>query len=214
MNGPKTVKAFEFMHDWLSSEAVPTSAENDVLRTEGTGPLDLFNTGRLGFGALNNGQFQVVDKAGVKFGLVHQPMVQGEDIWHNGWTTRVGIPGVSKAKDGAWEWLRFFAGEPGQKHLMSLNQGFTPAIPELWKTHPAANDPRIQFFFKIIGSTRHVREFLFRFPYVGKVTRLNQDLYDQIYLKRVAKADIKKRLDETVPAAQKVVDEERAKLKL
>jgi hypothetical protein len=85
--------------------------------------------------------------------------------------------------------------------------------PELWKTHPAAADPRIQFFFKIIG-TRQVREFLFKFPYVGKVTRLNQDLYDQIYLKRIAKGDIKKKLDETVPAAQKVIDEERAKLKL
>jgi hypothetical protein len=43
---------------------------------------------------------------------------------------------------------------------------------------------------------------------------LNQDLYDQIYLKRIGKGDIKKKLDETVPAAQKVIDEERAKLKL
>jgi multiple sugar transport system substrate-binding protein len=213
MNSPKTVRAFEFMHDWLTSDAVPTSAENEVLRTEGTGPLDLFSTGRLGFGALNNGQFQVVDKAGVKFGLVHQPMVAGEDIWHNGWTTRIGVPGVSKVKDGAWEWVKFFTGEPGQRQLMSLNHGFTPAIPELWKSHPAAADPRIQFFFKI-GGTRQVREFLFKFPYVGKVTRLNQELYDQIYLKRIAKGDIKKKLDETVPVAQKVIDEERAKLKL
>ena len=65
-----------------------------------------------------------------------------------------------------------------------------------------------------IGGTRQVREFLFKFPYVGKVTRLNQELYDQIYLKRIAKGDIKKKLDETVPMAQKVIDEERAKLKL
>jgi ABC-type glycerol-3-phosphate transport system substrate-binding protein len=214
MNGPKTVRAFEFMHDWLTSDAVPTSAENDVLRTEGTGPLDLFNTGRLGFGALNNGQFKVVDKAGVKFGLVHQPVVDGEDYWHNGWTTRIGMPQASKVKDGAWEWIKFFTGEPGQRHLMSLDQGFTPAIPELWKQHPGAADPRLQFFFKITGQTRQLREFLFKFPYVAKVTRLNQELYDQIYLKRIAKADIKKRLDETVPMAQKVIDEERAKLKL
>ena len=81
------------------------------------------------------------------------------------------------------------------------------------EVHPGANDPRIQFFFKIIQQ-KHVREFLFKFPYVGKVTRLNQDLYDQIYLKRIAKGEIKKKLDETVPMAQKVIDEERAKLKL
>jgi multiple sugar transport system substrate-binding protein len=214
MNSPKTVKAFEFMYDWLTSDAVPTSAENDALKTEGTGPLDLFSSGRLGFGALNNGQFQVVDKAGVKFGLVHQPMVPGEDVWNNGWTTRIGIPNASKVKDGAWEWLKFFTGEPGQKQLMSLNHGFTPVIPELWKTHPAASDPRIQFFFKINTDTKQVREFLFKFPYVGKVTRLNQDLYDQIYLKKIGKGDIKKTLDATVAQAQKVIDEERAKLKL
>ena len=213
MNGPKTVKAFEFMHDWLTSDSVPTSSENEVLRTEGTGPLDLFNTGRLGFGGLNNGQFQIVEKAGVKFGLVHQPSVPGEDLWHNGWTARIGTPGVSKAKDGAWEFIKFFTGEPGQKHLMMFNKGFTPSVTELWKTHPAAADPRVQFFFKILG-TRQLREFAFKYPYFTKVSRLNQDLYDQIYLKRIAKADIKKKLDETVPIAQKMVDEERAKLKL
>jgi ABC-type glycerol-3-phosphate transport system substrate-binding protein len=208
------VRAFEFFHDWLTSDAVPTSAENEVLRTEGTGPLDLFSTGRLGFGALTHGQFQRVDKAGVKFGLIHQPIVDGEGYWHNGWTTRIGLPEASKVKDQAWEWIKFYTGEPGQKHLMMLDQGFTPAIPDLWKQHPGANDPRLQFFFKVTGETRQVREYLFRFPYVAKVTRLNQELYDQIYLKRIAKADIKKKLDETVPLAQKVIDEERAKLKL
>ena len=155
MNSPKTVRAFEFFYDWLTSDSVPTSAENDALKTEGTGPLDLFGTGRLGFGALNNGQFQIVDKAGVKFGLVHQPIVPGEGYWNNGWTIRYGMPGASKVKDAAWEWLRFYTGEPGQKQLMSLNHGFTPVIPELWKSHPAANDPRIQFFFKINTDTQH-----------------------------------------------------------
>ena len=41
MNGPKTVAAFEFMWDLARSGAVPTVAEFDALRTEGTGPLDL-----------------------------------------------------------------------------------------------------------------------------------------------------------------------------
>lgn len=211
LNGPKTQKAYEFMYDLATSGAVPTAAEFDVLKTEGTGPLDLFNTGRLGFAGLNNGQFGLVDKAGVKFGLVHNPAVPGEEIVTNGWTIQIGIPAASKNKDAAWEYLRWFTGEPGQKFLMLRNNGFTPTIPALWKEHPAANDPRVQFFFKIL-QTRQVWEFAGRFPYFNKVTRTSQELFDKIYLGKVKRADIKAELDALVAPTQKVLDEERAKL--
>lgn len=213
MNGPKAVKAFEFFYDLAQSGAVPTAAEFQVLQTAGTGPLDLFNTGRLGFAPLNNGQFLMVDKAGVKFGLVHNPQVPGEPVITNGWTLQIGIPNVSKNKDAAWEYLKWFCGEPGQKFLMMRNNGFTPTIPALWKSHPAANDKRVQFFFKIL-ETRQVWEFSGRFPYFGKVTRLNQDLYDRIYLGKIKRSEIQSELDKAVPGAQKMVDDERKKLGL
>lgn len=66
-----------------------------ALQTEGTGPLDLFNTGRLGFAGLNNGQFGIVEAAGVDYGLVHNPTVEGEEIVTNGWTLQLGIPDAS-----------------------------------------------------------------------------------------------------------------------
>ena len=92
----KTVKAFEFFYDLAHSGAVPTAAEFDVLKTEGTGPIDLFNTGRLAFAPLNNGQFGIVEKAGVKYGLIHNPKVLGEEIVTNGWAIQAGIPAASK----------------------------------------------------------------------------------------------------------------------
>ncbi|MEK7809661.1 MAG: extracellular solute-binding protein [Chloroflexota bacterium] len=213
MNGPKTVKAFEFISDLARSGSVPTAAEFEVIKTEGTGPLDLFNTGRLGFAGLNNGQFLLVDKAGVKFGLGHNPKVDGEDIITNGWTLQIGIPKASKNQDAAWEYLKWFTGAPGQSFLMKRNNGFTPTIPSLWKDHPAANDERVKFFFEIL-KTKQIWEFSGQFPYFAKVTRLNQDLFDGIYLNKIKRADIKSELDKVVPAAQKIVDEERAKLGL
>ncbi len=212
LNGPKTQKAYEFMYDLANSGAVPTAAEFDVIKTEGTGPLDLFNTGRLGFAGLNNGQFQIVDKAGVKFGLIHNPQAPGEDVVTNGWTLQLGIPTASKNKDAAWEYLKWMTTEPGQKFLMLQNHGFTPTIPALWKEHPAAADPRLQFFFKIL-ETRQVWEFAGRFPYFGKVTRTSQELLDKIYLGKVKRGDIKAELDALVAPTQKTLDEERAKLK-
>jgi multiple sugar transport system substrate-binding protein len=213
MNGPKTVKAFEFFYDLANSGAVPTAAEFEVLRTEGTGPIDLFNTGRLGFAPLNNGQFGIVEKAGIKYGLIHNPKVQGEDIITNGWAIQIGIPAASKNKDAAWELVKWSAGPDGQKFLQNLNAGFTSAIPAQWKDHPAANDKRLQFFFEIL-KTKMLWTWSGRFPYFNKVTRLNQELYDNIYQGKVKRSDIKSELDKAVPAAQKIVDEERKKLGL
>lgn len=213
MNGPKAVKAFEFFYDLAQSGAVPTAAEFQVLQTAGTGPIDLFKTGRLGFAPLNNGQFLMIDQAGVKFGLVHNPQVPPEPVITNGWTLQIGIPAASKNKDAAWEFLKWFTGEPGQKFLMMRNNGFTPTIPALWTSHPAANDKRVQFFFKIL-QTPQVWEFSGRFPYFNKVTRLNQDLYDRIYLGKIKRSEIQSELDKVVPEAQKIVDEERKKLGL
>ena len=213
MNGPKAVKAFEFFYDLAQSGAVPTAAEFQVLKTEGTGPIDLFNTGRLGFAPLNNMQFQLVDKSGVKFDLIHNPTVAGEEVITNGWTSQTGIPSASKNKDAAWEFLKWFTGEPGQKFLMNMNNDFTPAIPSLWPSHPASKDPRFQFFSKIL-QTRQVWEFSGRFPYFAKVTRLNQDLYDQIYLGKIKRSEIQGILDKTVPEAQTMVNDERKTLGL
>lgn len=57
----------------------------------------LFNTGRLGFAGLNNGQFGIVEAAGVDYGLVHNPTVEGEEIVTNGWTLQLGIPGCQRS---------------------------------------------------------------------------------------------------------------------
>jgi multiple sugar transport system substrate-binding protein len=213
MNGPKTVKAFEFFYDLANSGAVPTAAEFDVLKTEGTGPIDLFNTGRLAFAPLNNGQFGIVEKAGIKYGLIHNPKAQGEEIVTNGWAIQAGIPAASKNKDAAWEYVKWWAGPDGQKFLQNQNVGFTSVIPSQWKDHPAANDKRLQFFFEIL-KTKMLWTWSGQFPYFAKVTRLNQDLYDGIYQGKVKRGDIKAGLDAQVKAAQQIVDDERKKLGL
>jgi len=215
LNGPKTVKAFEFIYDLATSGAVPTSAEMEMLRTEGTGPVDLFMSGRLAFAQLNNSHFKRVEEAGVDYGLVHTPTVGGEQIIHNGWSLLVGIPAASEKKDAAWEWLKWYVGEPGQSLLMlSPGSTFIPSIPALLQDHPNSEDERYKFFFKILNETYLINEWTNRFPYIGKVQRVCSDLYDKIYLGEIARGDIKGELDALVSQAQKVVDEERAALGL
>ncbi len=213
MNGPNAVAAFEFMWDLAHSGAVPTFSEFEALRTEGTGPIDLFMTGRLGFAGLNNGQFLRVDGSGVKFGLVHNPKVDGQEVITNGWTLQLGIPKASQKKDAAWEWLKWMTGADGQRFMQDQNKGYTANIPALWADHPSKEDERVKFFFEIL-KTPQVQEFAGRFPYYGKVIRLNQDLYDRIYLGDVAREQIKAELDKVVPQAQEVVDTERKALGL
>lgn len=213
MNGDKTVAAFEFIHDLARSGATPTFSEFQALQTEGTGPIDLFSTGRLGFAGLNNGQFKRVDASGVKFGLVHNPKVEGEEVITNGWTLQLGIPKASQKQDAAWTWLKWMTGKDGQKFLQDRNNGYTANIPELWADHPAKDDERVKFFFEIL-KTPQVWEFSGRFPYFGKVTRLNQDLYDQIYLGEIERDAIRPALDAMVAQAQEIVDTERKALGL
>ena len=213
MNGDKTAAAFEFMYDLANSGATPTYSEFQALSTEGTGPIDLFNTGRLGFAGLNNGQFLRVDEAGVDFGLVHNPQVEGEEVITNGWTLQLGIPKGSQKQEAAWTWLKWMTGKEGQGFLQARNNGYTANIPELWAAHPAKDDARVQFFFEILKTTQ-VWEFSGRFPYFGKVTRLNQDLYDQIYIGEIERDAIRPALDAIVAQAQEIVDTERAALGL
>lgn len=213
MNGPNAVAAFEFLWDLAHSGAVPTFSEFEALRTEGTGPIDLFMTGRLGFAGLNNGQFGRVDESGVKFGLVHNPKVDGQEVITNGWTLQLGIPKASQKQDAAWEWLKWMTGMDGQRFMQDQNKGYTANIPALWADHPAKDDARVKFFFEIL-KTPQVQEFAGRFPYYGKVIRLNQDLYDRIYLGDVERDQIKPELDATIAAAQEIVDTERKALGL
>ncbi len=213
MNGDKTVAAFEFMHDLTKSGATPTYAEFQALQTEGTGPIDLFGTGRLGFAGLNNGQFKRVDEAGVKFGLVHNPKVEGEEVISNGWTLQLGIPKASQKQDAAWSWLKWMTGKEGQGFLQARNNGYTANIPELWAEHPAKDDSRVKFFFEIL-KTPQVWEFSGRFPYFSKATRICQDLYDQIYLGEIEKSAIRPTLDTLAAQAQEIVDTERKALGL
>ena len=212
-NGPKSVAAFEFMWDLAHSGAVPTYSEFQALKTEGTGPIDLYETGRLGFAGLNNGQFARVQDAGVNYGLIHNPQVEGEPVITNGWTLQLGIPKASAKPDAAWEWLKWMTGMDGQRWIQAQNKGYTANIPALWAEHPSANDERVKFFFEIL-KTPQVQEFAGKFPYYNKVIRLSQDLYDRIYLGDVAREAIKGELDKLVPQAQEIVNTERAALGL
>ena len=146
---------------------------------------------------------------------MHNPAVEGEDIFTNAWTLQLGIPSASKNREAAWEYVKWLTSETGQRYLMNNRNGaYTPPIPALWPDHPGKKDPRLDFFFKIIGTTRHVWEFAGKFPYFAKATRPGQDVFDGIYAGKIKRADVKSELDKLVAPMQKIVDEERAKLGL
>jgi len=206
LNGEESVAAFTWLWDLVDSGATPTSADLEVLGTEGTGPVDLFLAGRLAMATLNQGHMINAVNAGANFGVVPEPGVPGNPKYVHGWSLTCSIWKGTEHPEEAWEFLSYWVGPEGQRFLME-NSNLFPSIPSVLEDYENADEEYAQNFFKILDLEQDA-EWIMNHPcYRGAVERVVNDIWDKIMLGEIGRDEIGPALDEIVPDAQDALDE-------
>ena len=205
LNGPESVAAYTWLWDLVNTNATPTSADLEVLGTEGTGPVDLFLANRLATATLNQGHLLNALNTDVNFGVVPEPGVEGNERHVNAWSLTVSIWKGTQHPDEAWEFLKWWAGPEGQEYLM-LNGNLFPSIPTILQKSPHADNPEVQEFFKVLEFPQ-VAEWMGERPCSGEVLRAASPVWDKINLNEIARDQVQAELDAVVPEAQAALDD-------
>ncbi|KAB8127025.1 ABC transporter substrate-binding protein [Gracilibacillus oryzae] len=122
---PKNVEALQWITDFAAEYGVEDIA--GFTNSQGTGAMDPFLTGQISmkidgnFGVANIEKF----KPELNYGVAPMPTPTGSDhtTWSGGWS--VVIPKGAKEKEAAWEFLKFFGGEEGQKIFSEKSRDFS-----------------------------------------------------------------------------------------
>lgn len=205
LNGPEAVAAYTWLWDLVNTNATPTTADLEVLGTEGTGPVDLFLAGRLAMATLNQGHLLNAIEAGTNFGIIPEPQVEGNERYVNAWSLTSSIWAGTKHPDEAWEFLKYWVGPEGQEFLM-LNSNLFPSIPAVLQKSPHADLEAAQEFFKVLEFPQ-VAEWTTDHPCSGVVLRAARPVWDKIMLNEIARDQIKAELDAVVADAQAALDD-------
>lgn len=209
-NSPRSIQAYEAFWDLVATGGTPSAADISALGTAGTGPVDLFLAGRVVSATLNQGHLANLNRAGLKYGTVHEPGWQGKDLWANAWSLRVGMNGQAKDPDAAWEFMKFYVGPEGQKILMEKGN-LVPSWKPTLDQYPNGSDPNVQTMKKVLELPA-VAQFTNRFPYYSAVLREAAPLWDKINLQQIKREEISGEANKLVPAIQAKLDSERKKL--
>ena len=210
-NGAGSLAAFTWLWDLVASGATPTPADIEVLGTEGTGPIDLFLSGRLAMATLNNDHMITARNAGIRFGAAPEPHNPEHERFVNAWSQTTSIWEGSDHPAEAWELLKFFGGETGQRFLME-NSNLFPSIPGLREDFVAVHatnedaEQAIGVVFDVLRS-RMIAEWDSAHPcWRGAVRRVG-DTWDLIMLGEIERAAIAAQLDADVPVLQQTLDD-------
>jgi multiple sugar transport system substrate-binding protein len=206
LNGDETLAAYTWLWDLVDSGTTPTPAELEVLGTEGTGPVDLFLAGRLAMATLNQGHMLNAVDAGMNFGIVPEPGVEGNDQYVHGWALTCSMWSKSEHPQEAWEFLSYWVGYEGQKYLME-NGNLFPSIPEALDEYEYADTEYAQAFFNVLALEQDAAWLGAHPCYRGGVERAISDLWDLINLSDIARDEIPGKMEELIPAAQDALDE-------
>lgn len=209
-NSPESLAAYLWAWDLVNSDSTPTPADIEVLGTEGTGPIDLFMAGRLAMATLNQGHMLNAVEAGVNFGVVPEPGVEGQERYVNAWSLTSSIWAGTEHPQEAWEFLSYWVGEEGQRFLME-NGNLFPSIPSVMAEYKDADEQYAQDFFKVLEYPQ-VSVWRNAHPCNTTVLRAVGDVWDKIMLGAIDREDIEAELDAMVPAAQDALDECRPRL--
>ncbi len=210
VNGPDMLKAYTWLWDLVDTDSVPSASDLATLSNEGTGPVDLFLAGRLAMATLNQGHMLNAIESGVRFGVVPEPRVPGNDRFCNAWSLTSSIWEGSEHPEEAWEFLKFWVGPEGQRFLMDSGH-FFPSITSVLAEYDGADKDYIQGFYEVLAMDQ-VGEWLGTHLSNGQVAKSMQDVWDKVTLHMIDRDEIKAELEAIVPAAQKALDEKRAVL--
>lgn len=212
LNGPESVAAYTWFWDLMNSGAPIGKADLETLSDAwGTGPVALFNNGRIGMATLNQGHMLNSAAKGVNFGVLPEPRAPGGQLYMHGWTIVCSIWKGSQVKDAAWTFLKYWNGPEGQRHLME-NATHIPSIPDVLKDHPAKNEQYTQDFFKILELPGTANWLMTHPAHRAAIKGIQQDVWDRIILQKIERDEIKAALDALIPAAEEALAEAVARL--
>ena len=206
LNSEESLAAYSWLWDLVDSNTTPTPAELEVLGTEGTGPVDLFLAGRLAMATLNQGHMLNAVEAGMNFGIVPEPGVEGNDRYVHGWALTCSMWSKSEHPQEAWEFLSYWVGAEGQRYLMD-NGNLFPSIPSVLADYEYADEDYAQAFFKVLDLEQDALWLQAHPCWRSGVSRAISDIWDLIFLGQITKDDIPATIEEMLPAAQDALDE-------
>jgi len=205
-NSAESVAAYTWLWDLVNSGATPTPADIEILGTEGTGPYDLFVSGRLAMATLNQGHMLNSIDLGVNFGIVPEPSFPGNDQYVNAWSLTASVWAGTQNPDAAWQFLRYWAGPEGQRFLME-NANLFPAIPSVLADYEYADTDYAQAFFSVLEDIQ-VAKWTNAHPcWRGAVIRAVQDSWDLIMLGEIAREDVEPTLSSLIEPGQAALEE-------
>ena len=205
-NSDASVAAFTWLWDLVDSGATPTPAEIDILGTEGTGPVDLFISGRLAMATLNQTHLLTSLKQGVNFGVVPEPKGPGPVRHVNAWSARPGIWQGTEHPEEAWELLKFWAGAEGQRYMMENGLNMFPAIPSVIEGHPFADHEGTKAFFSVLEWPQ-VAGWQSKHPCWRAAVRRVGDTWDLINLGEIGRDEIRASLDKDLPELETALND-------
>ncbi|MGM0879019.1 MAG: ABC transporter substrate-binding protein [Bacillota bacterium] len=154
-NDPKVIEALQWMTDFAKKYNVEDIA--GFTDSQGTGAAtDPFLTGQLSMKVSGPWEVSAIKKFSpdLNYGVFPMPTPTGENhtTWSGGWS--VVIPKGAKNKDAAWEFLKFFSGEEGQKIFSGIARDFS-VIDSVNEELGYKDDPILKEFVEILPSSHH-----------------------------------------------------------
>jgi multiple sugar transport system substrate-binding protein len=206
LNSPASVASYEWLWDLVNSGSTPTPADLEVLGTEGTGPIDLFLSGRLAMATLNQSHMLIAVHEGTNFGIVPEPGVAGNPRYVHGWSLTSSVWRGTLHPQEAYEFLKFWVGPEGQQIQMEKGSYF-PSIQAVLDKYAHADTDYAQAFFKVLALEHDAEWLKSHLCWGAAVDTVVEDLWDKIYYGEIEREQIAGELDTMVAPAQQALDD-------
>ncbi len=153
-NDPKVVEALQWITDFAKKYDVEDIA--GFTDSQGTGAMDPFLTGQLSMKVSGPWEVSAIKKfkPDLNYGVFPIPTPTGENhtTWSGGWS--VVIPKGAKNKEAAWEFMKFFGSEEGQKIFSEISRDFS-VIDSVNEELGYKDDPILKEFVEILPVSHH-----------------------------------------------------------
>ncbi|MCM3720053.1 ABC transporter substrate-binding protein [Fictibacillus phosphorivorans] len=153
-NDPKVVESLEWIADFAKKYNVEDIA--GFTDSQGSGAMDPFLSGQLSMKVSGPWEVSAIKKfkPDLNYGVFPMPTPTGENhtTWSGGWS--VVMPKGAKNKEAAWEFMKFFSGEEGQKIFSGIARDFS-VIDSVNEELGYKNDPILKEFVEILPNSHH-----------------------------------------------------------
>ncbi|MGM0922994.1 MAG: ABC transporter substrate-binding protein [Bacillota bacterium] len=151
---PKNVEALKWITDYSKKYNIEDITA--FTNSQGTGAMDPFLTGQISMKVSGPWTVSAINKfkPDLEYGVFPIPTPTGDNYstWSGGWS--VIIPKGAKEKEAAWEFLKFFSGEEGQKIFSGIAKDFS-IIDSVNEELGYKDDPILKEFVEILPSSKH-----------------------------------------------------------